>query len=458
MNISRENVGELGAYLKLELVPADYGDKVKKELKNYQHKAQIKGFRQGQVPPSLIQKMYGKTILIEEINKLVSENLSKYIEEQKLAVLGQPIPAPSKERESKINFDTPNDFVFWFEIGLAPEFKIELEKIKAIDYHIQITDEMIDKYAESICRRFGNVSSPDKVGETDVLGGEIFELNENGEIKDGGLQTKTSISVDLISLKTIQKKFISKPIGDTIDFALTKAFKSSADIATMFHISEEEAKHITAEFRFRIDSITHVDPAELNEELFKKVYPKANIKDVEEFCEEIRKESAKYYAKDTEKKTVTDIIEEILVQTNIQLPDEFLKRWIVYGDEKKTLTPEIVEQEYPQYVKSLKWQLIEDKLIKEYNIEAKAEDVKAFYKENILSQYFSNNAEDEETNKRMDMVVDSMMQNQEEVKKIYDMLFEQKISEVLKSKVNLNIKEITMDDFIALLKADSEKK
>ncbi|MEG1572029.1 MAG: trigger factor [Bacteroidales bacterium] len=452
MNISRENEGKLGAFIKIELSPADYKEKVSKTLKTQQQKAQIKGFRPGKVPFGLVEKMYGKSVLIDEVNKILSDSLMGYIEENKIAILGHPIPASNKE--SSMDFDNAENFTFWFELGLTPEFDINLDKLNVKNYEISISDAMVDDYIKNIRRRHGKVSSPEKASETDLLGGEIFELNAEGEIKEGGLQTKTSIAIDMIALKTIQKKFIGKKIGDEIDFNLSKAFKNDTDISAMLHIEKEEAEKLNGEFRFHIESITAVEEAELNEDLFKQVYPKENISTEADFREQIRKESALFYVRETDKKFTNDVIKAIVDSTKFEMPDDFLKRWLLLSSEDQKLTAEIINEEYARYAESLKWQIIENKIISNHNITVSKEDIKKFYKENVISQYFPMNDGDEEMMKRVDMFVDSMLENKEEVKKVYDMLYETKMTELFKTLVKIDTEKIAFDDFIALMKKE----
>lgn len=451
MNISRENEGNLTAYIKIDLTPEDYREQVSKELKQQQKKAQLKGFRPGQVPFGLIQKMYGKPVLVDVVNQIISDSLMKHIEENKLEVLGQPIPAENKENQ--VDFDNPNDFSFWFEIGLAPEFNVNLEKINVKNYQIEISDEMVEKYIDNVTRRAGEVSHPEVVSETDLLGGEITELNAEGLPLEGGIKVKTSISVDLISLKTIQKKFIGAKVGDEISFTIAKAFKNTTDLAAMLQIPVEKVQDISPEFSFKIESITNVIKAELNEDLYKKIYPQATIKTEAEFREQIRKESAQYYVKETDKKLANDVIDEIIKQTNIELPKEFLKRWLIHANQEQNFTKEMIDADFDKYEKSLQWQLIENKLSKEFDLNVNIEEVRTFYKENVLSQYFPI-TEDEESIKRMNMFVDSMLQNKEEAKRVYDMLFEQKLTDLFKGKVKAKDTSISFDGFVELIKKE----
>ena len=273
MNITRENNGALHAYLKMELVPQDYEGKVAEELKNYRKKVNMNGFRPGQVPAGLVKQMYGKAILMDVINRSVAEGIDKYIKDEKINILGHALPVEDDTHKSEMDFDKPANFTFWFEIGLVPEIKVELEKIKVRGYEITVSDEMVDKHMEGICRRYGKIESPETVGEADTLGGELTELNEKGEAKENGIVVKTSMAVDKIALKTIQKQFIGKKKDDKVDFDIQKAFKNKTDLAAMLNITEDRLADIAPKFRFTIHSITRVEPAALGEDLYEKAYP-----------------------------------------------------------------------------------------------------------------------------------------------------------------------------------------
>ena len=315
---------------------------------------------------------------------------------------------------------------------------------------------MVNKYADDIRRRYGQLTSPEKAAEEDLLGGELVQLGEDGNMKEGGLNTKTSIAINTLGLKTIQKKFIGKKVGDAVDFPIQKAFKNATDLAAMLHISKEEAEKLEGDFRFTIESVSHIEPAELNEELYKKVYPSADIKDEAGFKEAIRNEAKQFYSRDTDRKFMNDVIDLLVEKTKMDLPEEFLKRWIMQGDTNRkpgeaALTPEIVDKEFPMYANSIKWQLIESRLIKDNNIDIKPEDLRTFYRERVLSQYFPVQTQDEETNKRIDRVIDSMMQNQEEIKRVYDAMMDEKMIALFLEKVKQNDKAVSYDEFVALL-------
>ena len=275
---------------------------------------------------------------------------------------------------------------------------------------------------------------------------------------------KTSIAIDLIALKTIQKQFIGKSVGSTVDFEIQKAFKNKADLSSMLRIKEDELAGIAPKFRFRIDSITHVEPAALNEDLYKKAYPQENIKDEAGFREAMRKDIGKYYEQNTEKKLFVDTVDNIIGQTKFDLPQDFLKRWILSEsnrqaeEEKKAPVADIPAEEMKQIERALRWELIQHKITEKYTVKIEPEDLRTFYKDRVLSQYFPVQSEDEEMRKRIDMFIDSMMKNQEEVKRVYDMVFEEKLTALFREKAKVNTKEVTMDEFVEVLKKTEEKK
>lgn len=464
MNITRENNGALHAYLKMELVPQDYEGKVAEELKNYRKKVNINGFRPGQVPAGLVKQMYGKAILMDVINRSVAEGIDKYIKDEKINILGHALPVEDDAHKSEMNFDKPDGFTFWFEIGLVPEFKVELEKIKVRGYEISVSDEMVDKHMEGICRRYGKIESPETVGDTDTLGGELTELNEAGEAKENGISVKTSMAVDKIALKTIQKQFIGKKKDDTVDFDIQKAFKNKTDLAAMLNITEDRLTEIAPKFRFAIHSITRVEPAAPGEDLYEKAYPGIGIKDEKAFREHMRNEISGYYSQNTDKKLFVDTVDTIVKDTKFDLNEEFVKRWVLSEqnreaeENKKETVNDIPEEDMKQILRSLRWELIQNRITEQYGMKIEMQDLRDFYKNRVLAQYFPVNAEDEESKKRVEMFIDSMMKNEEEVRRVYDMVFEEKLTAIFKDKVKVDKKSLSMEEFVEVLKKDNEKK
>ena len=445
MNITKENTGDLTAIIKLELKEEDYQDKVKTVLKDYQRKANIPGFRQGKVPFGMINKMYGKAVLAEEINKVVSESLNQYIADEKLDILGYPLP--NTDQTTTIDFDTQKEFEFFFDIGLSPEFETELsDKIKVNYYKIKADEQVVEKYLDDLRSRHGKTTNPETAGEADMLKGDMVELDENNEVVEGGINTPASLSLNSIKLKTELKKFVGAKIGDTITFNPMKATKSAIDTATMLGISTEEAEKIKASFTYTVTEISHKELAEINEDFYKIVYPQDTIENEDQLKEKIKKDAEVSFVAESDRQFMNNAVDKLIDLANITLPDEFMKRWILENGQGK-MTQEQIDTQYDSYAKSLKWQLVEAKLVKEHDLNVSQEDVR-----NQIKGYFSTMQEtqDEETEKRMNEIVDSIMQNQEETKRIYEQMYDAKLLELFKGNIKQVNKTISYEEFVKL--------
>lgn len=445
MNITKESTGDLTALIKIELNEADYKDQVKNVLKDHQRKANIPGFRPGKVPFGMINKMYAKPVMAEEINKKVSDSLNKYIVDEKLEILGYPLP--NKDKTEEIDFDTQIDFEFYFDIALTPEFEVKLnDKLKVNYYKIKADDSIVDKYLKDLQIRNGVSSNPETSEETDTLKGEFVELDDKDEAKEGGFTNTTSIDLDIIKLKTEKKKFIGKKVGDAIVFDPMKATKSAIETAALLNVGVEVAEKLESKFQFTIAEITRTELAEVNEDLFKLVYPQDDIKDVEQLKDRIRKDAETSFVAEADRQFMNNAVELLIKEAKIELPDEFMKRWLLESNQGK-VTAEQLETQYDSYVKSLKWQLVEQVLVKDHELEVKEEDIK-----NQIKGYFQNMSQEpnEEADNRMDEIVNSIMQNKDEVKRIYDQLYDVKLSDLFKANLKLVNKNISYEEFVKL--------
>ncbi len=445
MNITKESTGDLTAIIKLELKEEDYQDQVKKVLKDYQRKANIPGFRQGKVPFGMINKMYGKAVMAEEINKMVSDSLNQYIVDEKLDILGYPLP--NTEKTTTVDFDNQKEFEFFFDIGLSPEFNLELnDKIKINYYDIEANDEVVEKYLGDLQSRHGKTTNPETVEEGDMVKGDFVELDENDKEVQGGINRAANVATSNLKLKTELKKFVGKKVGTTVKFNPLKATKDADNTALMLGITKEEAEKIENKFSFTITEISRKENAELNEEFFKMVYPQEEIKTEEELRVRIKKDAEVSFVAESDRQFMNNTVEKLVDLAKIDLPDEFMKRWIVENGQGK-MTAEQVETQYESYSKSLRWQLIEAKLVKEFELQVGEEDVR-----NQIRSYFSTMQEkqDEEAEKRMNEIVDSIMKNQEEVKRIYDQLYDKKLLDLFKDKIKQVNKKIGYEEFVKL--------
>lgn len=447
MNITQESTGESTATIKIELFPEDYREQVNKTLKDFQKKSTLRGFRPGKIPMGLIKKMYGKGAVAEEINKIVSESLNNYIKEKDLDILGYPLG--SKEKNKEIDFENDENFEFYFDIGLTPEVDIELsDKIKADYYDIKVEDEKIENYLEDIRKQHGTPANAEIVEKGDVIKGNIVQLNNEGNILEGGIINSTSLHLDFIKDEKIKKEFISKKKEDKIRFNPLKATDNVTETASMLGIKKEEAENLDSDFEFTITDILRTEPAEVNKELFQKVYPKDNIEDEKQFRERLREEANKYYQRESDNFFIHTAIGSFFNDTKINLPDDFMKRWLIESEKK--LTEETVEKDYDHYAKTLKQQLIINKISKDNNIKVDEKDIRNHLKKSLAAHYMID-SEDEENLKNLDPIIDSVFKNKDEVNKIYDELFDNQLKSLLKSKLKLNKKEVSYDDFIKIV-------
>ena len=446
MNITQENTSNLTATIKIELNQNDYQDKVTKQLKEFQQKANVPGFRPGKVPFGMVQKMYGKGVRADEINKVLSEILEKYISENKIDTLGSPLM--SEEKNANIDWENQNDFEFFFDIAMQPEIKINLETIKVDKFNIKADEKMIDQFVLDIQKRHGHAHSHEEAQENDIIHADAEELDENMNVKENGINTKASFAVEKIVDKDIKATIIGLKKDDIIDIDMLKAFGSEEEVGRIMNI-KNDSEAIKSTYRLKALEISHLHEAELNEELFLKVYPQNEIKTIEEFRNRIAEEAEAYYVKESDQKLLGDVIGKLIEETSVELPAEFLKRWLLESNRNK-ITIEQLEADFGAYERSLKWQLIENKLITENNINVSDEEVKAYIKEFILGQYFPK-SEDEEQDKRLDSIVDTIMKNEKEVKRIYDEMYDKKMIELFKGKVNANAKNITFEEFVKLV-------
>lgn len=453
MNITQESTGDLTATIKIEMVPDDYQEQVDNSLKDIQKKSTLKGFRPGKVPFGLIKKMYEQNAVAEEVNKVLSDSINNYIVENKLEILGYPIA--NIEKNSEVDFENNKQFEFFFDIGQTPGFDLELSDKIVVDYYdIQVEDKMVDNFLEETRKRYGAPINPDKIEEGDLVKGEIVQLDEAGNVLEEGVKNETSLSVDFLKDEKVKKEFIGKSVGDKIKFNPLKATGNETETASMLAIQKEETDKLQSDYEITISEISRVEPAEVNEELFIKVYPNDDIKNEKQFREKLRDEAKGYYQNETDNYFVHLTMDKLVNDTKIDLPDEFVKRWLVTSDEK--ITAENIDQDYESYAKSLKQQLIINKIAKANDLKVEPEEIRNHIKSYFAKQYMIDEA-DEEKMKQLDTLADSVLQNKDEANKIFDQLFDTKMRELFKEKLKLNKIEKTYEEFIKIANEHQHK-
>jgi trigger factor len=452
MEITRENTGELTATIKMVISPADHNESVTKILKDYQRKANVPGFRPGHVPFGMIKKLYGGAVFADEVNKLVSNKLHQYIEDEKLDILGQPLPNTSLTPE--FDWKEGQDIEFFFDLGMAPTFDFVLDENIAVDYHlIKVDDSMVDKYVEDMRQRFGTMINPEVAGEKDVLFGEFVQLDADGNDFENGIKHSSKVAVDLISDTEVKNKLIGSKVGDAVVFNPFKATGNAVEASSMLGITKSEVEDMQSDFRFTINEISTMSPAEMNEEFFDKVFPAAEVKTEEEFRNQVRNESEKAFVADSDHLFAHHMLDKLVESVALELPDAFMKRWLMESNEGK-LTVEDIDRDYSKYAESMKWQLIENKIIHEAGIEVGDQEIKDYVKDYYLQGWRTMQLT-EDLMERLETIADSFLKDKPaEVRRIVDSLYGQRVSAYVKSKVKLNNKEISYDEFIKL---DAEK-
>ena len=444
MNVSQENTSKVSAVVKVDVVKADYEEKVEKALRTYRQKANIPGFRKGMAPMGMIKKMVGKSILLEEINKLVSESLYNYIKDNKLNVLGEPLPS---ESQAEIDFDKQEDFTFLFDVALAPEISLTLSADDKVDYyHIDIDDDMMAKQKEALCNRFGVQQPVEEAGEKDIVKGRFVELDENNAPKEGGISVESLLTPAYLKDEAEKNKFVGKKVGDKVVFNPSVACGGNdTEIAAMLHIGKDASADVKSNFEVEITSILGFKPAELGQELYDNAFGKDTVKSEEEFTAKIREMLAAQLQPESDYKFALDARVALESKVGeIELPDAMLKRWLVVTGEKRTA--ESVEEEYPKMVPDLKWQLIKEEIVRQYEIKVDDADMLEMAKKATRAQFaqygMANVPED-----LLEKYASDMLKDKKIVGNIAERATEEKIIDTIKSHVSLNEKNVSVEDF-----------
>ena len=444
MNFTKENIDQLNAVVKVKLGPEDYQSKVDTTLKNYQKKANMPGFRPGKVPAGMIKKMYGKSVLVDEINKLLSDSLYKYISENNLEILGNPLP--KAEEELIIDWDNQKEFEFAYDLGLAPQFTVKFsEKDSFIRHMVRIDDKMLDEHVINISKRYGKVTHPEVSEKEDLLFGDVAELDKDGNILAGGVFKTSSIALDRLKNDRLRQQFTGLKTGDKIILQVAELVKEPVDVSMITGLDNEKAKTVSSDFQFTVNNVGRLEPAELSQEFFDKLYGSGQVNSVEEFRNKIASELKEMFAADSDRRLKNDIVEALMNKINVSLPDEFLKRWLLMANEKP-VTAEQVSAEYNHYSKGLKWQLIENKIIKDHQLKVSNEEVMD-YARNMIRQQFIKYNQPDVSDEVLESTVKKVFENKDEAKKIYDQLYDSRIMDLFKKSFTITEKETSYDEF-----------
>lgn len=434
MNITRENIDELNAVVKVDIAKEDYSDKVEKILKDYRKNANIPGFRKGHVPMGMVKKQYGKAVLVDEVNKLLQDALNKYLTEEKLDVLGNPLP---KEKE---NFDWESDnYSFEFELGLSPQFEVDLAPKKPIThYKIVAGDEMVENQIKTIQKQYGKLISKNEVEEGDQVTGTFKNEEE-------GINNDTTLPLEKIKGKKNLGKFLGAKVGDKISLKTKGLFEDDHQLIDFLKVEHDKAHGLDIEVEFTISEINSQELADLDQELFDKVFGEGKVSSVTELKEKIKEDAAKQFEQQSDQQLLNEVTEMLIENTKFDLPKEFLQKWIQSAGEKE-LSEEEAKEEYEKSEKGLRFQLIEGKIIKDNTLEVSFDDLKAFAGERIKEQ-MAQFGQMNPSEKELDDIAMRILSNQEEVKRLSEQLMNQKLLDLYKEKVNLKSKEVTFEEF-----------
>ena len=445
MNVSHQNTDNLNAVISIEISKADYQDKVDKSLRAYGQKANIPGFRKGKVPFSILTKMFGKSVRVEEINRLVSEALYNYIRDNKLNILGEPMTA----EDMTVDLDAQDDFTFRFDVALAPELNVKVDKSISVPYYtITVDDDMVKRQDESFRARFGKqVSVDESTDEKDLIKGSMVELSSDGTPLEGGITVESTIvSPNYFKSDDEKAKFAGVKKGDKVVFNPSKSCNASvAELASMLNTDKEKAANVTADFEMTVTDITHLQPAELNQELFDNVFGKDVVKSEEEYFAKLREMIARQLVPESDYKFSIDARAAIEKAVgDFELPDAFLKRWLLATDKERKA--ETIDDDYSRMVPDLKWQLIKEQIVKQFDIHVDDNDLKALAKRVAASQ-FAQYGMTGVPDDVLERYGNEMLSSKETRSRLINQATEQKIQTAIKESVTLNHKEVSMEKF-----------
>ena len=439
MNVVEEKIDDLNAILRVKITPEDYAEKVEKTLKDYRKQANLPGFRPGKTPLSLIKKKYGKAVLAEELNKAVNQSLQEFITTNNLNVLGNPLP--KEDEEVKGDFNNPTEFEFAYEIGITPEFELNISKKQKFDYlTVEINKEMLDKEVDNLARRYGKLVPADEVEDRDMILGEFSDEASN-------ISNSSTISMEYVEDKSTKKKLLGAKSGDEIELDPRNVSKGESDMAAMLGLEENQLDQVPKKLKFKISEVKRMIPAAIDQELFDKLFGEGNIKSEEELRERIKDDLQKMFGNDADRVFNQNVVDTLVDKTKVDLPEDFLKRWILATSQEEELTREKLDADFDNYKKSLKWQLIQNKIIKENDLKVDPQEAVEYTKHLLANQYAQYGMPAPEESE-LEGQARNVLSNQEEANRIYDNLYADKIMAYLKENVKINEKALPYEKFI----------
>ncbi len=445
MDVLENKIDDLNAILTVKIAKEDYIESYEGSIKKYRKQIQMPGFRPGQVPSSIVKKKYGPSILAEEIDKLLNQAIQNHIKDNQLNVLGNPLPKSDDNQD--IDWKNPSDMEFSFEIGLAPEFDLKLDgKTKYPFNRVKIDDSLVDKQIEDFARRYGKMTPVDKSEAKDMIWSTFRELDENDEVLEGGFEHNSTVAIEFLEDEKMKKKLTGVKTGDVLILDPKSISRGDADMGAMLGISKEAAAAYNKNVELKVTEIKRMEPAEVNQELIDKVYGEGTIEGVDAMREKISAELSQMFAQDSDRLFKRDFADITLDKLKLDLPHDFLKKWIL-SSSKEDISMEDVENEYEQYANSLKWQLVENRIIKDNDIKVEFDEVLNHTK-NLLANQYAQYGMMVPVDEELTANARKVLENREEAQKLFEQLYDLKVIAFLKDTVNLKEKELSYDDFV----------
>jgi trigger factor len=445
MNITKEHKDELNAIIRIQFGPEDYQPKIDQQLREYSKKVSMPGFRPGKVPAGMVKKMYGKSILVDELNKLTSDSLFGFIRDNQIDILGNPLPAP--ENDERLDLENPGHINLAFEIGLAPQFDLEISSKKSFDMYVPLIDEeFISKEIENYRERLGDYTETEVAEAGDLVHGVFTELNEDGSVKEGGISRHTDIH-DADLKEGDSQAFVGMKKGDIKTIDVKTVFVNPSVIAAILAISAEEVEALTSQFSFEAETIRRKTKAEVNQEFFDKLFGKDAIFSEEELKNRIASDSNTRFQKDAETRFFNEVVEDLVKNSSFVLPDEFLKRWLSSTNDGK-VSPEDIEQNYTNYAKGIRWQLIENKLIRDNEISVTREQAIDSVANDFLAYMGGAIGAGEEGMTQARSIAERMLQNEKEANKVFDRLYNEALNKLFLEKFTIQQVALPFEDWV----------
>ncbi len=453
MEITKESIGHLNEKISIRLSPDDYQQQLDSSIKKTKKKVNMPGFRPGHVPEGLVRKVYGKSLLVDELNRIVSESLEKYIQDSKLSILGQPLPVRDGNAN---NFDTPGDFEFSFELGLSPDIKLDLPPAHEFPFYvIRVEPDKVDLQIEAMRKRHGEMTNPEQSDKDCIIDAVITEVDDTGKPVENGISKNNTILVEKASNEEGLALLTGLKVGEVKVIDIKSVFDGT-EAAYVLGRSPEELEKVKNRFEIKVESIRKVEKAVLDQSFFDKVYGPGTVDGEQAFREKVEGEIAGMYRTESERKLAHDIEDELLRSAAVELPDSFLKRWLREANEKP-VSADDVEKEYGNYARRMKWKLIEGRIVAAQKIEVTQDEIKNYGRHYVARQLAQYGGGSGLTGELIDQMASRFLEKEENTRHAYEAVTERKVFEYLTGMVKRQEKEVSYDEFAKIIKEHSHE-